>query len=282
MDKYARRKLTDRIVAILTVLCILVAFIPLVSILWETFSRGFAAIDLNFLTQLPTPVGEVGGGVANAIQGTLILVGLACLIGLPVGIMSGIYISEWSDSRIAKLASFFNDVLSGFPSIIIGIFVYVIVVLPARSFSAISGAFALSLIIIPIVARTTGESMKLIPNTYREASLALGIPRWRTILSVVLSGARSGTITGILLGIARIAGETAPLILTAFGNFYWFSSLLRPIASLPLLIWTYALSPYNDWHTKAWGAALVLILIVLSLSIVVRLASRNRYGKPSR
>jgi phosphate transport system permease protein len=282
MDRMTRRRIIDRVALILTILCILIAFIPLASILWEVVSRGVAALDLNFLTQLPKPVGEVGGGVGNAIQGTFILVGLACAIGLPVGIMSGIYIAEWGESRVAKVASFFSDVLTGFPSIVLGIFAYILMVVPLRSFSALSGAFALSIIMIPTVTRTTVESMRLVPNTLREAGLALGIPRWKTILRIILSSARSGTITGIMLGFARIAGETAPLVLTAFGNFYWFTNIFGPTASLPVLIWTYSTSPYNDWHSKAWGAAMVLLLLVLSLNIIMKTASRRRPWKKAK
>ncbi|VVB90844.1 Binding-protein-dependent transport system inner membrane component [uncultured archaeon] len=274
--KWNRRKLIDRIMSFLTAACVVVAIIPLLSILYTVTINGISAINLDFLTQLPKPEGEVGGGLGNAIQGTFIVVGIACLIGLPVGILAGVYLSEYGENRFGRMVSFVADVLAGTPSIAAGIFGYTFIVL-YFGFSAIAGGAALSVLMIPIVARTTEESLRLVSGSLREASLALGIPRWKTILHIVLSTAMSGIITGALLAIARVSGETAPLLLTAFGNPYWAAGINKPISTMPVQIYTYAIAPFPDWHAKAWGGALVLIILVLILNIGVRFITRKKY-----
>ena len=274
--KWNKRKLIDRIMSFLTAACVVIAIIPLLSILYTVTLNGISAINIDFLTQLPKPVGEAGGGLGNAIQGTFIVVGIACLIGLPVGILSGVYLSEYGENKFGRMVSFVADVLTGTPSIVAGIFGYTFIVL-YFGFSAIAGGVAISVLMIPIVARTTEESLKLVPGSLREASLALGIPRWKTILHIVLSTAMSGIITGALLAIARVSGETAPLLLTAFGNPFWAAGIDKPISTLPAQIFTYAISPFPDWHTKAWGGALILIILILILNIGVRLITRRKY-----
>jgi phosphate transport system permease protein len=266
MDNYAFRKFKSRLFLILSLICVIVAVIPLLSILIEVIIRGASQISLEFLFSV--------NGIGPAIQGTLILIGLTSLIGIPLGIMSGIYLSEYGNNRYASWMRTFNDLLTEFPSIVIGITVSVVVLI--GSFSAIAGAIALSFMLIPIVARTTEESLKLVPNSVREASMALGVYRWKTILMVVLPAGKSGLITGALLAVARIAGETAPLIMTVLGSRYFFQGLTEPMASLPIMIWRSALQPSAAVQAQGWGAALVLILIVLSLNIGVRLASRGR------
>lgn len=260
----------------LTAACVIIAIIPLLSILYTVTINGISAINLDFLTQLPAPEGEAGGGLGNAIQGTFVVVGIACLIGLPVGILSGVYLSEYGDNKFGRMVSFVADVLAGTPSIAAGMFSYTFIVL-YFGFSAIAGGVALSVLMIPIVARTTEESLRLVPGSIREASLALGIPRWKTILHIVLSIAMSGIITGALLAIARVSGETAPLLLTAFGNPFWASGVDKPISTLPVQIYTYAIAPFPDWHAKAWGGALILIILILILNIGVRLITRRKY-----
>jgi phosphate transport system permease protein len=244
----------------------------LLSILWEVIVRGAPQLSLNFLIQ-----NNSNGGIGPAIQGTLILIGLTSLIGIPVGILSGVYLAEFGNNKYATAMRSINDVLTEFPSIIVGITAYgVIVIALIGSYSAIAGSIALSFILIPIVARTTEESLKLVPNSVREASLALGAHKWRTTLSVVLPSAKAGLLTGTLLAVARIAGETAPLIMTILGNRYFFQGLNQPMAALPLEIWRDSLQPQASLQVQGWGAALILILMVLSLNIIVRLASRGR------
>jgi phosphate transport system permease protein len=257
----------------------LLALIPLGSILLEVLARGLPALSLEFLTSSPGVIGQSGGGIANSIQGTLILVGLTCLIGVPIGMFAGVYLAEFGDNKLGRTIRFLNDVLTEFPSIVVGIVAYYLIVLSIRSYSAIAGAVALSFIMMPIVARTTEESLKVVPTTIRDAAAALGIRRWRSTLSIVLTTGRNGVITGVLLSIARIAGETAPLILTVLGSSLFFSGLDHPVDALPLRIYRYALLPYPDAVQQGWGAALVLILMVLSINIVVRLATRGKmYG----
>lgn len=277
MQNYSLRRLKDRLFFVLGLLCVVVAIIPLGSILVEVVRNGLPAINLEFLTQPPGAVGQPGGGVANAIEGTLILIGLTSIIGVPIGVMSGIYLSEFGDNWLGKSIRFLNDVLAGFPSIVIGIFTYLLVVLAIGGFSPIAGAIALSIIMLPIVTRTTEESLKLVPNTYREASLALGVRKWRTTVSIVLNYAKSGIVTGIMLSVARIAGETAPLIMTILGNQWFFSGLTQPMDALPLRVWRLSLLPYDSSHQQGWGAALVLITLVLLLNITVRLITRKKY-----
>lgn len=276
--RWNRRQIKDRLMSFLAAACVVIAVIPLLSILYTVTINGISSIDMDFLTQLPRPVGEAGGGLGNAIEGTFIVVGIACIIGLPVGILSGVYLSEYGDNRFGHLVSFVADVLTGTPSIVAGMFGYTFIVLYFGSFSAIAGGVALSVLMIPIVARTTEESLKLVPGSIREASLALGIPRWKTILHIVLSTARSGIITGALLAIARISGETAPLLFTSFGNMFWAGGIDKPISTLPVQIYTYAITPFPDWHAKAWGGALVLIILILILNIGVRFVTRKKYG----
>ena len=254
----------------------LAALVPLAMVLGYVAIRGIPALNLAFFTQLPKPVGEPGGGMANAITGSLILVGLASLAGLPVGILGGIYLAEFGNNRFGWTVRFAADVLSGVPSIVIGIFIYAVVVMRMKHFSALAGGAALGVMMIPTVMRTTEELVRLVPMSLREAALALGATRWRTVLKVVLVSAKGGVITGVLLAIARIAGETAPLLFTAFGNRFWSLRLDQPIASLPVQIYEYAKAPYDDWNAQAWGAALVLVAMILVLSIVARYATKGR------
>jgi phosphate transport system permease protein len=248
----------------------LLALLPLLSILLYITTRGLSSLNVEFFTHLPKPVGEVGGGMANAIVGTIIIVGLACVWAVPVGVFGGVYISEFADRRSATIIRFTADVLTGVPSIVIGMFAYSLFVLPLKSFSALSGSFALGMILIPPVIRTTEEMVKTVPVTLREAALALGINRFRTTLSIVMRTAAPGIVTGILLAMARIAGETAPLLFTAFGNRVWNLDLMHPMAALPLQIFVYAISPYEDWHRQAWAGALILILMVLAITLLSR------------
>jgi phosphate transport system permease protein len=279
MANHAIRKLKDRLAFSLGLFCVVVAIVPLGSILFEVARNGASALSVQFLSQTPGAVGQGGGGVANAIQGTLILIGLTCLIGVPLGVMSGIYLAEFGDNRFGAAIRFLNEVLMQFPSIVVGIFVYVLVVLALGSFSAVAGAMALSIIMMPIVARTTEESLKLVPNSIREAAMALGVRQWRTTVSVVLSTAKNGIVTGIMLSVARISGETAPLIMTILGSQWFFAGFRQPMDALPLRVWRLALLPYDYAHQQGWGAALVLILLVLVLNVSVRLAARGRYRK---
>jgi phosphate transport system permease protein len=250
----------------------------LLAVLGYVLVQGGSALNLAFFTETPKPVGEVGGGMANAIVGTLVLVGLACLLGLPVGIGAGVYLAEYGrGSRLATLVRFTTDVLTGIPSITIGLFAYTLIVLPMRSFSALAGGVALAIIMLPTVTRATEEMLRLVPDSLREGGLALGIPRWKTVLQIALPTAMSGILTGALLAVARAAGETAPLLFTAFGNRFWNSDLTQPIAALPLQIFAYAIAPYDDWHRQAWAGALVLVGLVLVLSATARfIGARSR------
>ena len=271
------RRGINAVMSYLTALSAFIVILPLILILAFLVYRGASAVNLDFFTQLPKPVGEPGGGMANAIVGTLTLVGLASCLGLPLGILGGIYLAESRDRRLPWMIRFLADVLNGVPSIVIGIFAYTIVVLPMRQFSALAGGFALAVIMLPIVLRTTEELVRLVPASLREAALALGIPEWKVMLRVVLPTARAGIITGVMVSVARIAGETAPLLFTAFGNRFWHHGLLQPIAALPLQIFAYAIAPYDDWHRQAWAGALVLIVLIFSSSLVTRIVTRGRY-----
>lgn len=279
MTSYAYRKLKNRLFYALCLGCVIAAVLPLASILLEVIARGAPQLSIQFITQPPGVLGQSAGGIGPAIQGTLILIGLTSLIGIPIGIMSGVYLAEYGNNKYASTISTVNDVLTEFPSIVVGITAFLIIVLTLGHYSPIAGAIALSFILIPIVARTTAESLKLVPNSTREASLALGIRRWRTITSVVLPEAGSGLVTGTLLAVARIAGETAPLIMTILGNQYFFQGFNQPMDALTLRIWRDATTPYSSFQAQGWGAALVLILIVLSLNIGVRVASRGRLSR---
>jgi phosphate transport system permease protein len=252
------------------------ATLPLIFILAHLVKLGAGALSVDFFTQMPRPVGEAGGGMANAIVGTLILIGLAAALGLPVGVGAGLYLAEHRDGKLANLVRFLSDVLNGLPSIVMGIFIWQALVRPVKHFSALAGGVALGVMMIPMVARTTEEMVRLVPTSLREAALALGYPRWRASLTIVLRTASAGIVTGALIAVARIAGETAPLLFTAFGNQFWSTAIDKPIAALPLQIFTYAISPYDEWHRLAWAGALVLIALVLVISILARAATRNR------
>jgi phosphate transport system permease protein len=254
------------------------ATLPLLLIFFHLLSEGAAAVELHFFTNLPQPAGESGGGMANAIAGTVILIGIAGVIGLPVGIGAGLYLAERGSSRLATIVRFLSDVLNGLPSIVMGIFAWQFLVRPMGRFSALAGGVALGAMMIPMVTRTTEEMVRLVPVSLREAALALGYTRWRTSLSIVLRTATAGIVTGALVAVARIAGETAPLLFTALGNQFWSLELDQPIAALPLQIFTYAVSPYDDWHEQAWAGALVLITLVLLISIAARYATRTRFS----
>src|SRR4051812_6512910 len=257
---------------------VVIAILPLFFILLDLLLKGAGSLSWDFFTKLPVPAGEVGGGVVHAIVGTLIIVGTAGLMGLPVGIGAGIYCAEFPGSRLTWVSRFVADVLNGTPSIVVGVFAWTWIVATQKHFSAFAGSVALALLMVPMVMRTTEEMIKLVPNSLREAALALGYPRWRTSLSVVIRTTLPGIVTGALLAIARIAGETAPLLFTALGSQYLSFDMNQPMAALPLTVFTYATGPYPQWHSYAWAAALVLILVVFILSLGARLALRGRYS----
>lgn len=261
----------------LTYAAALVATLPLLFIIFHLLRQGAAYLRPDFFTEMPRPVGEEGGGMANAIVGTLILISAASIIGLPVGIGAGLYLADRRGSPLATTVRFLSDVLNGLPSIVLGIFAWEFLVRPFGGFSALAGGMALGAMMIPLVTRTTEEMIRLVPVSLREAALALGYTRWRTSVSIVLRTALPGIVTGALVAMARIAGETAPLLFTALGNQFWSTSLKEPIAALPLQIFTYAISPYETAHGQAWAGALVLILIVLVISLIARYATRGRY-----
>jgi phosphate transport system permease protein len=273
-----RRRVINRIMVVVLGAAAVTATLPLLFILFHLIREGASAISLDFFTKMPKPVGEPGGGLANAIVGTLIIVGMAAAIGLPVGIGAGLYLAENGRTRLANTVRFLSDVLNGLPSIVMGIFAWQFLVRPVGHFSALAGSVALAAMMIPMVTRTTEEMVRLVPVALREAALALGYTRWRTSLVVVLRTATAGIVTGALVAIARIAGETAPLLFTAFGNQFWSVRLTEPIAALPLQIFTYAVSPFDEWHALAWAGSLVLIALVLVISIAARAATRARFG----
>lgn len=271
-----RRLLVDKIVRSIVICCVLAAIIPLGSILVEVFKRGIGALSIEFLTQIPGAIGSGTGGIGPAIQGTLIIIGLSSMIGVPIGVLSGIFLAEFGDNRLAKSVRFFNDVFMEFPSIVIGIFAFLVIVLLLGHFSIFAGAFALSLIMFPIVARTTEESLKMVPITYREAGMALGIKRWIITIRIVLAAAKSGLVTGVLLSVARIGGETAPLIMTILGSSQFFHNFDSPMDALPLRVWRLSILPYDSAQMQGWGAALVLILIILGINVGVRYFVLNK------
>jgi len=273
--KYWRRKAVNGFMLVLATATTLLAVVFLFDVLGWVLVQGGSALNLDFFTQLPKPVGEPGGGMGNAILGTLILLALASVIGVPIGLGAGIYLAEYGSGRLGTVVRFVTDVLTGVPSIAIGIFAYTVVVLPMRGFSALAGGFALAILMIPTVTRTSEEMMKLVPRSLREASLALGIPQWKTVLRIVVPTAMGGIVTGVMLAVARAGGETAPLLFTAFGNRFWSTALDRPIAALPLQVFTYALSPYDDWRAQAWAGALVLVAMVLAINLVARFLARG-------
>lgn len=274
------RLVVDKIVMGIVFGCVIVALVPLTSILLEVFKNGVAALSWEFLTQEPGAIGSGEGGIGPAIQGTIIIIGMSSLIGVPIGVLSGIYLAEFGDNRLGRTIRFFNDVFMEFPSIVLGIFAFLTIVLILEHFSLWAGAFALSLIMFPIIARTTEESLKLVPLTYREAGLALGLKKWVVTLRIVLSAAKSGMITGILLSVARIGGETAPLIMTVLGSSQFFSGFDAPMDALPLRIWRLSLLPYDSAQLQGWGAAVVLIIIILAINIGVRyyFSTKNKRG----
>ena len=275
MTRTSHRKLLSALFVGFCALSVLVALVPLALILFFVVSRGIRSLNVAFFMHMPTPVGESGGGMANAIVGTLILSGLGSLFAVPVGILSGIYMSEYQGTRFASTIRFAADTLNGVPSIVIGVFVYGVAVMPFKQFSAYAGGLALGVMMIPIIARTTEELLLLVPGTMREGALALGATRARAVFSVVLPAALPGIITGVVLALARIAGETAPLLFTAFNNRFFNTHLSQPIASLTVQVYTYAMSPYADWHRQAWAGALVLVTIVLVCSLLARFATRR-------
>ncbi|MGH7617299.1 MAG: phosphate ABC transporter permease PstA [Gemmatimonadaceae bacterium] len=274
----ARRRVTNAVMLSLTWLAALLATLPLLLILWHLIQKGGSYVSWRFFTQMPKPPGEAGGGMANAIVGTGMLVLIASSVGLPVGIGAGLFLAEQRETKMATMVRFLSDVLNGLPSIVLGIFAWQLLVRPFRHFSALSGGIALGAMMIPLVTRATEEMIQLVPVSLREAALALGYPRWRTSLSVILRTAAPGIVTGALVAIARIAGETAPLIFTAFGNQFWSLSPLQPIAALPMQIYNYASTPYDDWRAQAWAGALVLLVLVLVISLAARFATRSRFG----
>jgi phosphate transport system permease protein len=271
-----RRGVSNLMVGLMTG-AVLVALLPLAFILVNLVLQGAGSLSLDFFTRTPAPAGESGGGVVHAIVGTLIIVGAASAIGLPVGLAAGIYCAEYPASRLTWTTRFVADVLNGTPSIVVGVFAWAWIVATQRHFSALAGSAALAILMIPMVLRTTEEMIKLVPSSLREAALALGYPRWRTSLSIVVRTTLPGIVTGSLLAVARIAGETAPLLFTALGSQYLSFRLDQPMAALPLTVFTYATGPYEEWHRYAWASALVLILVVLVLSVGARLAIRRRF-----
>ncbi len=277
MNRRTFRRFASNGMVGLMLVAVVLAILPLFFILLDLIVKGAGSLSLDFFTKTPAPAGEQGGGVVHAIVGTLIMVGTASLIGLPVGIGAGIYTAEYPASRLSWVTRFVADVLNGTPSIVVGVFAWAWIVAAQKHFSALAGSVALAMLMLPMVMRTTEEMIKLVPNSLREAALALGYPRWRTSLVIVARTALPGILTGSLLAIARIAGETAPLLFTALGSQYLVTQLDEPMAALPLIVFTYATGPFEEWHQFAWAAALVLILVVLLLSLGARLAiARNR------
>lgn len=277
LPRYRRRKLINGAAFLLTGVCAALTISILFFILGYIFYHGFSSLNWDFLTKLPKPVGESGGGMANAIVGTFKLLGLATLVGVPVGFMGGVYLSEFGHNKIGFFVRYAADILNGVPSIVMGIFAYTVVALPMGHFSALAGGFALGVMMIPIAVRSTEEFMKVVPHSVREAGLALGLPAWKVILFIVIPTAAKGLITGILLDLARVAGETAPLLFTAFSNRFWAKGWMEPIASLPVMIFTYAIAPYDDWHKQSWAAALVLMMLVLFTGLATRFLIRERH-----
>ncbi len=274
---YWRRKISSAFFTGLFSSSILIVMLPLLLIVGYLFYKGASSVNLNFFFHRPAPVGEAGGGMGNAIVGSLYVLGIASLIGIPIGLLGGIFLGEFPNSKLATVARFVADVLNGTPSIVMGVFAYTVVVLPMKSFSALAGGFALGMMMIPTVLRTTDEILQTVPNSIREASLALGVPYWRTVISVVLRSAKSGILTGILLAGSRVLGETAPLLFTSFNNAFYSYSVLQPISTLPVQIFNYAISPYKDWHRQAWAGALILVLAILIVNLGMRAFSRQKF-----
>jgi phosphate transport system permease protein len=261
----------------LTFVCAILVVMPLLLVFYHLIKEGFSSINLAFFTQLPKPVGESGGGMGNAIVGTFILLAQAAVIGVPVGVLGGVFLSEYGGTKLNWWIRFAADILNGVPSITWGIVVFALMVVPMHGFSALAGGVVLGMMMIPLVMRTTEEVLQLVPGGYREAALALGILKWKTIVQIVIRTALKGIVTGVLLALARVAGETAPLLFTALGNRFWAHNLTEPIAAMPLQIFAYAISPYDDWHRQAWAGALVLLLLVLAINVGVRFLTRDRF-----
>lgn len=278
-QSYSIRKLKEKIFLALALTAALLAVVPLLSLLGYVTFRGISAINLDFFIHLPAPVGEAGGGMANAIIGTLMIVGLGGLFSLPIGILGGIWLAEWGQGKRGFIIRYAVDVMSGFPTIVFGIFAYILFVLTMRRFSALAGGFALALVMLPYITKTTEEMIRMVPRTLKESALALGIPEWKVMLLVILRTAWNGIFTGIMLAVARAAGETAPLIFTAFNNQYWNFRLDQPTASMTVQIYNYAISPFEEWNRMAWAGSLTLVVIILLLTLLVRKYSKRiSYG----
>lgn len=271
-----RRKLVNQLVTGLLWGIAALSIYPLLNVFAYVLRQGGPSLSWAFFAELPAPVGEAGGGMLNALVGSALLIALASLVGVPFGIGIGLYLSEFPGGKLHRLLRFSIDLFASVPSIIIGLFAYAVVVVPMKRFSTLAGAFALFVIMVPLVARTTEEMLKLVPQHIREAGLALGVPRWKVLIRIVLRGSVGGILTGVMLAIARISGETAPLLFTAFNNRFWSVSLAQPIASLPVQIYTYAVSPYEEWHAQAWSGALVLMSLVLALNLLTRFAFQRK------
>src|SRR5271170_1575670 len=275
------RKFKNVFMQTLTFVCAILVVMPLLLVFYHLIQEGFTSINVAFFTQLPKPVGETGGGMGNAIAGTFILLGQAAVIGVPVGVLGGVFLSEYGGTKLNWWIRFGADILNGVPSITWGIVVFALLVVPMHGFSALAGGVVLGMMMIPLVMRTTEEILQLVPNGYREAAFALGISKWRTIVQIVLRTATKGIVTGVLLALARVAGETAPLLFTALGNRFWAHSLTEPVAAMPLQIFNYAIGPYNDQHRQAWAGAFVLLVLVLAINIGVRFLTRDRFQSKS-
>jgi phosphate transport system permease protein len=270
-----RRRFTDHAMTGIAVLTVILVLLPLFAIFTYLIYKGMGSINLAFLTQTPKPVGEPGGGMANAIVGSMLILGIASAIGVPFGIGAGIFLSEYGRNRYGDIVRFVSDVLNGVPSIVVGIVAYGLVVMRQKHFSALAGGVALAIMMVPTIARTTEQMLLLVPQAIREAAYGLGVSRWRTTLSITLRTATSGVITGVMLAFARVAGETAPLLFTAFGNQFWNWKTDQPTAALSLQIFTYAISPFDEWHRQAWAGALVLIILIVGAVAAVRIAVRH-------
>ena len=276
------RRVTDKLATAIAVACVLLVMLPLAAIFIYLVIRGIGSLNLAFFTQIPRPVGETGGGMANAIVGSIVILLIGSVIGVPLGVGSGVYLSEYSRGQFGRVVRFTADVLNGVPSIVIGIAVYALLVLRQKHFSALSGGVALGIMMIPTITRSTEEMLRLVPSSIREAALGLGIPQWRSTVSITLRTAISGIVTGVMLAFARVSGETAPLLFTAFGNQFWSTRLDQPIAALPLQIFVYAISPFEEWHRLAWGGALVLIVLIVVTSASVRWVASRGFVEGSR
>ena len=275
MNVVMRRRIVSRIAETLCAGAVVLALVPLALILFYVLREGIGALNWAFFTEMPKPVGEAGGGMANAIVGTLILIGIAALFAVPIGCVCGVHLAEYPDTKFSSLVRFAADVMNGVPSIVVGIFAYGLVVLPVKRFSAIAGGIALGLLMLPVVVRTTEELLRLVPAGLREGALALGATRGRAVFTVIVPAALPGILTGVLVAIARVAGETAPLLFTSFNNRFWSTNLGQPIASLTVQVFTYAISPYEDWHRQAWAGAFLLVAMILALSILARVSVRG-------